>query len=115
MNEKFGTHKIKNYLSREAHTRLACEDICQPLMVQRSGNLVLDQNLRQDGEEILRWCSGGERPPSCMYAALVIETNIYAGLGDISAVLTHKLCHLTTAESKIMFYFLLSSCGTSDM
>lgn len=57
-----------------------CKDICQLLMVQWSGNLVLHQNLRHNGEELLRLCSGGKCSPLCMYAALVTETNTSAVL-----------------------------------
>ena len=60
------------------HTLVNCKDICQLLMVQRSGNLVLDQNMGEDCRMLLRRCSGGESLYSCMCAALVIEKNIYA-------------------------------------
>lgn len=61
--KKFGAHKIPNCLRKHTHTHSSgCKDICQRLVVQQSGNLVLDQNLRQGCEDLLRWCSVGQFP-----------------------------------------------------
>lgn len=79
----WSTQNSKRSFIWSRHFCGGCEDICQPLMVQRSGNLVLHQNLRPRRwgapETVLRW-----EMFLSMHVCCVTETNT-------SAVLTLKM------------------------